>query len=349
MTRMRISKGIVAGLAMTMLSNPVASNAAAIKSVLHFYKVGYFEHVGGIRGCTTALDNLATQYKFTVKHSKDLNDLTNVKNYDLVIYDNNTDAGGVTNTEGAGQLAVKEYMYGGGKMLSIHAASDHRSAWAWYDSALFSGIKFTGHTDGSFSVYKDTTAKFRENTALQGMFKYAKDSLALTDNPAFNTEIYHFNVDPRTKTNTTMFHELRGASASNKVSEGFGWIKQIPNRTDATKPGKFLYTALGHETAEWTANTSWQTKMMYAYMKYLMGDFDIPPSAVKPPQIQTEGHSLRVLGADVRGVQVLDVAGRVVASGKTAGFEQAIPKAGVYFVKVDMDHGNVYSRTITIK
>ncbi len=348
MTRNKMSSGIVFGLAMGMLSNPSVPFAAPIKSVLHFYKVGYFEHVGGIKGCTTALDNLATQYKFTVKHSKDLNDLTNVKNYDLVIYDNNTDAGGVTATEGAGQLAVKEYMNTGGKMLSIHAASDHRSAWPWYETTLFSGVKFTSHTDGSFSVYKDTTAKFRDNVALQGMFKYAKDSLALADNPSFNTEIYHFNVDARTKTDLTMFHELRGATAANKVSEGFGWVKNITNTADAKKPGKFLYTALGHETAEWTANTSWQTKMMYAYMRYLMGDFDVT-TAIKAPQIQTEGHSLRIIGENVRGVQILDVAGRVVASGKNASFEQAIPKAGVYFVKVDMDHGNVYSKAITIK
>ena len=342
MTKFKMSGGIAYGLAMALTANPVLS--APIKSVLHFTKVGYFEHVGGIKGCTTALDNLATQYKFTVKHSKDFNELANVKNYDMVIFDNNTDAGGVTNTENAGQKALKEYMAAGGKFIGIHAAADHRSQWTWYETELFSGIKFINHTDGSFSVYKDPDGP-KTNPAVTKMLAYGKDSLGLnTDVINFNTEIYHFSADVKGKPGITVFQQLQGATAQNKVSESFSWVK-----TPSAGNGKILYTGLGHETPEWTASNGWQTKMLYAYMKYMMGDFDADVTAVKPPQVQTEGHSLRVLGSDARQVRILDVGGRVVASGAAANFQQEIPKAGVYFVKIESAHGKVFSKAITIK
>jgi len=344
MTKNQLRGGIVFGLAMMAASNPAHSETHPIKSVLHFTKVGYFEHVGGIKGCTDALNNLAKQYNFTVKTSKDFADLQNVKNYDLVIFDNNTDAGGVTNTENAAQLALKDYMANGGKFLGIHAASDHRSQWTWYETEIFAGIKFINHTDGSFSVYKDPDGP-KSSEPLTKMLAYAKDSLNLnTDVINFNTEIYHFSADIKGKPGVTVFQQLQGATAPNKVSESFGWIK-----TPSKGNGKILYTALGHETPEWTANNSWQTKMLYVYMKYLMGDFDEAVTGVNPPAIQTEGHSLRVLSSEARHVQVLDVAGRVVAAGNAADFAQELPKTGVYFVKVDAAHGKVFSKAITIK
>lgn len=343
MTKNQLSGGIRMGLAMAMASAPIWS--APIKNVLHFTKVGYFEHVGGIKGCTTALNTLASQYNFTVKTSKDFNDLANVKNYDLVIFDNNTDAGGVTNTENTAQIALKEYMNNGGKFLGIHAASDHRGQWSWYEQNIFSGIKFINHGDGQFSVYKDTSAQTRGNDTLQNMFKYAKDSLGLnTDVINFNTEIYHFSGNVYDKPGVTVFQELRGQTAQNKVSESFGWVKSMP-----TGGGRIVYTGLGHETAEWTANNSWQTKMLYVYMKYLMGDFDPKAVSVAPPQIQTDGHSLRILSPEARRVQILDVTGRVVAAGNAADFSRQLPKSGVYFVKVDAAHGKVFSKAVTIQ
>lgn len=346
MTKNNLTGGIMFGLAMALASSPAHSVVHPIKSVLHFTKVGYFEHVGGIKGCTDALNNLATKYGFTVKTSKDFADLANVKNYDLVIFDNNTDAGGVTNTENSAQTALKDYMNNGGKFLGIHAAADHRSQWTWYETEIFSGIKFINHTDGNFSVYKDPDGP-KGNDTLTRMLAYAKDSLGLnTDVINFNTEIYHFSGEVKGKPGVTVFQQLQGSTAPNGVSQSFGWVKSISNG----KGGRVLYTALGHETPEWTANNSWQTKMLWDYMKYLMGDFDqAGTTALASPMIQTEGHSLRVLSSEASRVQVLDVAGRVVAAGTAADFNQQLPKTGVYFVKVDAAHGKVFSKAITIK
>jgi hypothetical protein len=346
MTKYHLRGGIAFGLAM-LASTPIwsADPPPPIKSVLHFTKVGYFEHVGGIKGCTDALNNLANQYKFTVKTTKDFADLANVKNYDMVIFDNNTDAGGVTNTENAAQQALKAYMNDGGRFIGIHAAADHRSQWGWYETEIFAGIKFINHTDGNFSVYKDPDGP-KGNDTLTKMLAFAKDSLGLnTDVINFNTEIYHFSGDVKGKPGVTVFQQLQGATAQNKVSESFGWVKSVSNG----KGGKILYTALGHETPEWTANNSWQTKMLYVYMKYMMGHFNPTPVSVKPPEIQTEGHSLRVLSPEARSVQILDVSGRVVASGSAADFTRELPKTGVYFVKVGTANGKFFSKAVTIK
>src|SRR5689334_3000755 len=141
MTRKKAAGRILLGLLATLACHPAIS--APIKNVLLFTKVGYFEHVGGIKGCTTALNELAAKYDFTVKVSKDYNDLVVLNSkpdaYDILIFDNNTDAGGVTNTENAGQKALKEWLTNkGGRLLGIHSASDHRGQWAWYDTVLFS-------------------------------------------------------------------------------------------------------------------------------------------------------------------------------------------------------------------
>lgn len=353
MTRKIAVKGIVSGLLAAMAACP--SPAAPLKSVLHFTKVGYFEHVGGIQACTHALDSLASRFGFTVKVSKDYDDLAvlsaNPGAYDIVVFDNNTDAGGVTNKENAGQMALKDWLTNkGGRILCIHSAADHRGQWAWYDTVLFSAIRFSNFGNGSFTVYRDTSKATRENPALRNMYQYAEDSLGLpTEELKFNTESYHFRdsrsnltSDVRGRPGVTGFQELRGKDAMPvNTNQVISWIKTLPNQ------GRFIYTALGHEVPEWNANNGWLSKMTWAYLKYLMGDFDATATAI-PPRIQIQGHSLRVLNPEARGVQIVDIAGRVVASGTAADFGKTLPKAGVYFVRVDAGKGKLFSKAITL-
>jgi uncharacterized protein len=331
--------GIKAGMALALAASTVS---AVPKNILHYAKVGYFNHVGGIKGCTTALNTLAAQYDFKVKHSTDPNDLLNLKAYDLVIYDNNTDAGAVTNTITAPQIALMEYMNTGGKYLGFHAASDHRGQWTWYDTAMYSGAKFVSHNGGPFNIFKDTTAQSKQDPALARMWAYCKDTLKMsTDVVSFDTEIYQFNIDVKGKPNTTIFQELRGAPAKGGVRESFGWIKSFPNG------GKMMYTALGHETPEWTANDSWLTKATYAYMRYLLGDFNNPVVSLAP-RITVEGQRLEIGSVKDRTVRVSDIGGRLVAAGKGSQLNGFNLKEGMYFVTVKTA-GKVFSKTIVIK
>jgi hypothetical protein len=355
MTRKKAISGTVFGLAMTLASGGFSESLHPIKNVLHFSRVGYFAHPGGIKGCTGALNALADRYHFMVKHSDDYNDVAvlaeNPEAYDIVIFDNTTDAGGVNNNENAGQRALRDWLTNrGGRYLGLHSASDHRSQWSWYDTVLYSGIQFALQNQGQFSLYRDTSEATRENPALQNMYRYAADSLGLsTEVVKFNTEYYRFKdsktnvyTDVRGRPGVTSFQELRGQNAYPfDTNESVGWIKALPNH------GRFIYTALGHENAEWTANNGWLTKMTWAYMKYLMGDFDEPVSAIAP-RILVQGQSLRVVNPLPLRVRILDLAGRLVASGTAADFGTTLAKAGVYFVAVQTGQGKAIGQAITI-
>jgi type 1 glutamine amidotransferase len=320
-----------------------APSGAAPKNVLHYAKVGYFNHVGGIIGGTTALNTLAQQYKFTVKHSTDPNDLLNLKNYDLVIFDNNTDAGGVTNTITGPQQALMDYMNNGGKYLGFHGSSDHRDQWTWYDSALYSGAKFVSHGGGAFNMFTDTSSDTKKDAALGRMWAYCKDSLKIANDVInFNTEIYQFDIDVRGKPNVQIIQELRGATAQNGVRQSFTWLKTMPKGG-----GKMLYSSMGHETAEWTANNAWLTKATWAFMKYLVGDFDATTSLAHPG-IRTGGSHVEIETAGNHAVEIRDLHGRLVASGTgspSSGFKL---KQGIYFVTVATP-GSTLSKRVLIQ
>jgi hypothetical protein len=317
---------------------------AVPKNVLHYCKVGYYNHVGGIKGGTTALNTLATQYNFTVKHSTDPQDLLKLSTYDLVIYDNNTDAGGVTNTITAPQQALMDYMKAGGKFLGIHAASDDPAGWKWYDTTLLSNSKFINHTEGAFNLYNDTTKDTKLDPALTRMWAYAKDTLKIvTDLIPFNTEIYHFTSDVRGLPNIKVIQELRGASAQNKVRETFSWVKILPNG------GKMLYTGMGHETAEWTANSSWLTKAMYAYMKYLVGDFEVATTNLQKSKIKTDASLNELLTNENRMVQIRNVQGGLVATGTGTRLSNLNLNPGIYFLTFDTGSRTSFSRSLLIK
>lgn len=224
---------------------------ASLRNVLHFHKLGYFEHPGGIAACSTALEQLSAEYFFRVKHSKDPADLLHLNVYDLVIYDNTTDAGGVTNTITAPQTALVEYMNSGGRLLGIHGAADHRSLWSWYDTVLFSGTKVTHWSDGSHVIYKNGLPDSDSGRALARMWRYAADSLGIpSDSIPLNGEMLHWNRDVAGRPGIVVLQELRGYAAQNGVSESHAWVNFLPGG------GRMLFTAMGHEANEWTANNA---------------------------------------------------------------------------------------------
>ncbi len=333
------NKTMVFGTVLAILATAVIS---APKNVLHYTKTGYFVHTYGVLGCTTALDNLAAQYHFTVKHSNNPNDLLNLRFYDLVVYDNNSDAGAVNNTViTAPQQALMDYMNNGGKYLGIHGAIDHRDQWTWYDSALYSGAKLESHLDGGFDVFTDTSTETKKDLALGRMWDYCKDSLNMAkDIVHYSSEISYFDSDVRGKPNVVVFQELRGETAKNKVRQSFSWIKSMPNG------GKMMYSALGHSTGEWTENNAWLTKATWAYMKYLVGDFN-QPVAIHKPKISTTGSFVEINTAKSHNFLIRDVGGKWIASGKASAQSEFKLNEGLYFVTVH-SAGSVLTKCIFI-
>lgn len=107
-----------------------------------------------------------------------------------------------------------------------------------------------------------------------------------------------------------------------------------------------LFTAMGQEIIDWTVNDAWPKKATYAYMRYLVGDFDMGPEALAP-RTRSLGSRLEVRTGKGGNVRVTDTRGRLVASGQGSAAERFDLKPGVYFVSVKTA-GRLSSKTVVI-
>jgi uncharacterized protein len=340
---MKYYSGITVKLFCSVVVFSISTAISAPKNILHYTKTGYFSYIGGNMGCKNALDTLAARYHFTVKHSNDRDELLNLKNYDIVIYDNNTDAGGASNTIGAPEQALMDYMNNGGKYLGIHGAADHRNMWDWYDSALYGGVKMDYHNSGNFLVFADTSANTKKDFALNKMWTYAKDSLKIaTDSIPFNSQYFLFNSDVRGQPNVTVIQESillsTQSNLKDTVRHSFTWTKSMPNG------GRMMYTSLGYEPFDWMENNFWFTKAMWAYMKYLVGDFSNAVS-LRQPEIFARGSALEIRTSENHDFKIRDITGKVVATGKGSSLSNIKLRKGVYFVTL-YTSGSTVSKTI---
>jgi hypothetical protein len=111
---------------------------------------------------------MAAERGFKVAHSRDRSALLGLRNYDPVIYDNNTD-GGIEGTKiGAPEAVLVDYMNPGGRLLAFGWAVYQRRIWAWYDSALFGGLDFGNFSDGWISFYKNAASASKADPAPAG-------------------------------------------------------------------------------------------------------------------------------------------------------------------------------------
>jgi hypothetical protein len=332
----------IRAVAFSALAFAAGNPHAALKSVLHYTKTGYFSFPYGVQGCTAALNELGAEHHFTVKHSQDPDDLLRLDAFDLVIYDNNTDAGGVNNVLTPPQEALMRYMNAGGRFLAFHGAADHRGQWTWYDTALFSGARFKEFDPGArANLYWSSKPKSTTDLELHYLRKYFLDSMGIpADSVPIRTAIMHFNIDVADSPGVMAIQELRGGSARNGVRETFTWAKRFP------KGGRMLYTALGHEINDWTDNGAWLKKATYAYMRYLMGEFYVD-GVVASPEIHARGPRLEVLSREGGNVRITDVRGKVVASGGGGAAERFSLGQGVYIVTVKSP-GAAKSRLIAV-
>lgn len=337
-------KNRAVSLALFFFSVIATEGRASLRNVLHYHKCGYMCHPGGLSGCTAALDQLAGQFGFRVKHSDSSADLLHLRDYDLVIFDNTTDAGGAPDSTSPPQLALIDYMDSGGKLLGFHSATDdYVRPWGWYDSVLFSGAKVHGWEDGSggFRLYKTALASSDTDRALADMWQYTRDSLQLnSDTVKMTTECLHFKADVRGKEGVKVIQEVEGCHVPGVTRQSHTWVKFFPGG------GRVLYTGIGHEAADWTVNGAWLKKATYAYMRYLVGDFDTGPTALAPA-IRALGSRLEIRTGSEGSFRVTDTRGRIVASGSGESIDGFVLKKGVYFVTTGKP-GATVSKSIAI-
>lgn len=119
--------------------HPVITTAKK-NSVLIFSKTNGYRHES-IEAGIAAIKKLGTQNNFDVDVTEDSLFLTdaNFKKYKTVVFLSTT--GTVLGKEQ--ELALQNFIHGGGGFVGIHAATDCEYDWAWYDKMI--GANFLSH------------------------------------------------------------------------------------------------------------------------------------------------------------------------------------------------------------
>jgi type 1 glutamine amidotransferase len=124
-----------------------SSDASADPSirVLVFTKTNGYRHESipdGVR----AIDRLGRTHRMKVDTTRSPARFTpkGLARYDLVVFLSTT---GTPVRARSQQRALERFIQGGGGFLGVHAASDTRGQWAWYDGLV--GARFTRHARGT--------------------------------------------------------------------------------------------------------------------------------------------------------------------------------------------------------
>ncbi len=352
-------RNIKSSFAFFVVSIILASAAiAAPKKVLHVYKLGNYSHKDAWVPVETMLDQLATEKGFTVSHVSNQNGLNQIDDFDLVVFNN---AGQNSFSDNAIRAKIVAYMEGGGKAIGYHASSDHRGYWAWWDTELHSGTRFTSHGNSAFLL--DLDPEIKKNPAMDKV--WTEEGLGnLTS--IQKTEIYILTTNPRGKPGVTMLQTVNKAN-TNIADHPFTWVKKI-------KQGEYVYTSLGHNQEDFKGG--WIKKATWAWMRYLSEDntpcckttgFEEYDAACKNPQpsacittgiskvalkeafVEFAPGSLAITYPNPYRVEVSNIKGETVIAQSHNGpnvFSLSEVKPGLYFVKVIASGKSVNKRVL---
>jgi type 1 glutamine amidotransferase len=212
-------------LAVTVLLLAVAacgSNAATAPAqkrfrALVFTKTTGFRHTSIDEGAR-AIRALGRDHRFSVDTTADPGRFTraNLARYDVVVFMSTT---GTPIAKRAQQRAFEAYIGKGGGFVGVHAASDTRGKWPWYDRLV--GARFKRHDPGTPT--KTVTVEDQSSAATKGL----PAAWTRTD------EWYEFRSTPRAH----VLISLEGRPLA--------WCHNYDG-------GRAVYTAMGHTEASFT-------------------------------------------------------------------------------------------------
>lgn len=246
-----------------------AESTSRVKKVLHYTKCGGWLHEDGQRDLTAIMNLLAARKGFQVVHSADVSalNLTNLKTFSAIVWDNNVDGGGSV-PDNAARQAVLDYVNQGGGWLLVHGAGDHKNNWAGLQGVI--GTTFSTHgAQGAGDVTFDAEGKAHKELKymvqdLPPVAKFTKD------------EWYAFQNTMRGKPGVTVV-AIAGNGPSNVIlpyadgskpeDKTYVWAKEMGT-------GRTLYTAVGHGGNQLYAQAdSFATKAIWENLRYVAGDF----------------------------------------------------------------------------
>src|SRR4051812_12234002 len=212
MTRVRLLTCLA--LALTALCSCAGAAAPKGYRVLVFTKTTGFRHTSIDEGAR-AIEALSRAHRFSVDTTGDAGRFTrsNLARYDVVVFLSTT---GTPVARRSQQRAFERYIEHGGGFVGVHAASDTRGRWPWYDRLV--GARFKRHDPGTPT--RTVTVEDRSSAATRGL----PAAWTRTD------EWYEFRSRPRA-------HVLVSLDG-----QPLAWCHNYDG-------GRSVYTAMGHTEA----------------------------------------------------------------------------------------------------
>ncbi|MEO7423773.1 MAG: ThuA domain-containing protein [Fibrobacteria bacterium] len=164
---------------------------------------------------------------------------------------------------------IETYVENGGGLLPIHSAQDFVTNWPWYTRSLvqsFYGPHGTNQPQANVAHDSEGT---REGTETKGIFR------GLTAPDGFLDEFYSFRTSPRDSADVTILLTVDERSFTRTINAPMGddhpvmWTKTVGK-------GRVVNFSLGHSWSTsnvYTEKNSYLTRMLYATLRYLVGDF----------------------------------------------------------------------------
>jgi type 1 glutamine amidotransferase len=207
-------------------SSPPANAADAPYDVLVFSKTAGFRH-DSIPAGLAMIRELGAANNFTVTATEDSAQLTNLAQYEAVVFLNTT--GDVLNA--AQQSAFESYIRGGGGYVGIHSAADTEYDWPFYGELV--GAYFASHP-----AIQQATVRV-ENRAHQAT-QHLPSAWVRTD------EWYNFRTNVRSSARVlATLDESTYSGGSMGADHPHTWCKTVQS-------GRSFYTGTGHTQASYT-------------------------------------------------------------------------------------------------
>src|ERR1700754_4425695 len=210
----------VLALAAVLLATSACGSEARTSSAQKGFRALVFTKTTGFRHDSipdgvAALQKLGSQHAFTVDTTADAGKFTrsNLRRYDVVVFMSTT---GTPIARASQQRAFEAYIKAGGGYLGVHAASDTRGRWPWYERLV--GARFKRHDPGvSERVVEVEDRRSAATRTLPAQWQR-------TD------EWYEFRSNPRGSV-----HVLASLGAARPLA----WCHRYAG-------GRSVYTAMGH-------------------------------------------------------------------------------------------------------
>ncbi len=274
-----ILKRLITGAIFGCLSLSTVAHSALNNVLIYAYAAG-FPHNQGIPDADSLIVKQGKLYNYTVTVTTDVNYMTytNMKKYDLIIFNNTT---GAVLPSATNQADFIKYMNEGGGYLGFHGAMDHKDYWQWYTDQ---GVSFNGHT-GADAMVKLDTNKAVNKPEYEDIVKifpkipwmWREEWYSFKQNPRRNSDII-LTVDEKTFVNAPI--DPKQVMVDHPVA----WAHRLPALPGSKKQGHYFYTAIGHGGYGKCFKTEiYVNEFVYQAMRWAAGEKDsIGPVRINP-------------------------------------------------------------------